>query len=65
MPIKGLGNSVQLVSRSIEVSTGITVGTNLSQSSEEDMLDLPPNYFEVDGTMNGEDDDASPGDEKA
>jgi len=66
VPVKGLGNGVKLVSQPIAICTGVTAGTNLPQSSEEDRLDLPPDYFDVDGTVihDGEDHDG-PEDEKA
>jgi hypothetical protein len=57
VPIKGLGNAAKLVSRPVDVSSGVTAGTTNAPSSEEDMLDLPPDYFDIDGTMNDEDDE--------
>ncbi|KAF8513244.1 hypothetical protein JB92DRAFT_2924992 [Gautieria morchelliformis] len=55
VPIKGIGNGAKLDSWDIEVGSGITAGTSVVPTSEESMLDLPPDYFE--GINDGGDED--------
>ena len=65
VPVKGLGNGVKLVSQPIAICTGVTAGTNLPQSSEEDRLELLTDYLDVDrAMMNDGDDNDGPEDEK-
>ena len=53
IPIKGLGNSAKLVSRELDVSSGVTAGTN--PASEVDMMELPPEYFNEDSDDDDDD----------
>ncbi|KAF8506231.1 hypothetical protein JB92DRAFT_2963447 [Gautieria morchelliformis] len=55
VPIKGIGNGTKLVSWDVEVGSGVTEGTSIVPTSEENMLDLPPDYFE--GINDGADED--------
>ena len=63
-PIKGLGNAAKLVSQDLEVSSGVSEGSNLSPTSEEDMLDLPPDYFDIEGLNGDEGDEGDEGDDE-
>ena len=57
VPIKGLGNRVILVSRELNVNSGISIDTNITASSQEDVLDLPPDYFNTEPSHEEEDED--------
>lgn len=47
IPVKGLRNSAKLMSRALEVSSGVAAGTNVIPASEADMVELPPDYFDT------------------
>ena len=49
VPVKGFRNSAKLVSRALEMSSGIAAGTNVIPTSEVDMMELPPGYFNTEG----------------
>lgn len=57
MPVKGLGNGVKLRSRNLEVNSGIMKGMNITTTSQENVLDLPPDYFETEPSNEEEDED--------
>jgi len=63
-PIKGFGNDVKLSSRELEINTGITAGQNMVPAAGTDDLELPPDYFDHDGT-NEDEEGGEERDEKA
>ena len=50
IPIKGLGNFAKLVSRELDLSSGVTAGTNAGFEME-----LPPEYFNEDSDDDDDD----------
>ncbi|KAF8574121.1 hypothetical protein K439DRAFT_1624582 [Ramaria rubella] len=55
VPIKGLGNGVKLVSRDVEVQSGIATGIGVI-TALDDTFGLPPDYFDSE-RMSGDDED--------
>ncbi|KAF8510121.1 hypothetical protein BU17DRAFT_98383 [Hysterangium stoloniferum] len=57
VPIKGIGNDAKLVSRNLDISSGIIRGDNAETLPVQEMMgeDFPPDYFD-DNEGDGEDD---------
>ncbi|KAF8580016.1 hypothetical protein K439DRAFT_338107 [Ramaria rubella] len=52
VPIKGLRNGTSVVSRDLDVLSGVTARTSVV-TTLDDMFGLPPDYFDLDGEGNG------------
>jgi len=53
---------VKLTSRELQINTGIASGQNVAPGTAEEELELPPDYFDLEGT--NEEDEGGGDDEK-